>query len=288
VMYVDATNQHWPDLPGIILLGMAFGQLMLLSAWFVFVRWNIAMRVLIVIPAVFGLSLVAALATDGANEISQWFAILLVAFCTVAVPTTMVRFLRWQIHLEGQSRSATGMTVWQFSIWGLLSGTTAVAIVLGTARQVEMPLLVVGEAVAFFGCVALTGLFVFFVPMGIRRLHLAAIVTVSVVFVVCPLAGMLVGVTGLPPKEHPLQWALFGFCYGATIAIAVLALRIADYRLSRIPLATPAMEDTDAEDDASVDVMPSTKLPIKIQFPEVPDVAARHPSLSIHLPSEDD
>ncbi|MDP7305455.1 MAG: hypothetical protein QGG09_20255, partial [Pirellulaceae bacterium] len=217
VMYVDATNQHWPDLPGIFLLGLTFGQLMLLSAWFVFVRWNIAMRVLIVIAAVFGLSLVVALSTRGANAIGHWFAILLVAFCTAAVPTTVTRCFRWQINREGKSQSATGMTDWQFSIWGLLSGTTAVAIVMGTAKQVEMPLLVVGEAVVFFSCFALTGLSVLFAGLGIRLPQLAATIAIFVVSVICPLAGMFVGVSGLPQRENPLHWALFGFCYGATI-----------------------------------------------------------------------
>jgi len=289
VRYVVSTNQRWPDLPGVILLALAFGQIMLLSAWFVFVRWNVAVRVLIMIPLVFGLSLVSALATDGGGAISQWFAILLVAFSTVAVPTTMVRFLRWQINLEGQTRPVTEMSVWQFSIWGLLSGTTAVAIVLGTARQVDITFIEVGEAVAFFSCIALTGLFVFFVAMGIRSLGLATIVTIAVVSVVCPFAGMLVGVTGLPPEENSLQWAMFGFCYGSTIAMAVLALRIAGYRLSRVSeMVDTDTEGADVKGDLLVDVMPSIKLPMKIQVPEVSEVAVRHPSLLIHMEPEDD
>ena len=287
--YINSTSQIWPDVPGVILLGLVFGQIMLLSAWIVFVRWNVAVRVLIAISLVFGLSLVGSQATSVGGKVSQWFAILLVAFSTTAVPMAVVRFLRWQINRDGQTRPATGMSVWQFSIWGLLSGTTAVAIVLGTARQVDITFVEIGEAVAFFSCIALTGLFVFFVAMGIRSMGLAAIVTIPVVAVVSPFAGILVGLTGLPREEHSLPWALFGFCYGSTIAMAVFALRTAGYRLSRGPeLEDTVTEGAKVKDDVSVDVMPSVKLPIRIQVPEVPEVAVRHPSLSIHMEPEDD
>jgi hypothetical protein len=309
IRYVISTNRPWPDPPGIILLGLVFGQVMLLSQWLVFSRWNIALRVLIAISGVFGLSNVVASATQGANNINYWFAILLVAFCTATVPTTMVRLSRWQITAKGHSRDATRMTVWQFSIWGLLSGTTAVAIVLGTAKQVELAFTTVVDAVTFFVCFALTGLVVFLVGLGIQSTKLAARVTMFVASIVCPLAGMLVGVSALQERESPARWALFGFSFGATMAIAVLALRVAGYRLSRAPLAAPNLEDAvgdelgvtaaeskvveergmeskgvetkgveangaDERDVTSDDEMASSKLAMKIHGPEIPDVGA--------------
>ena len=89
---------------------------------------------------------------------------------------------------------------------------------------------------AFFGCLAATGLLVFVIVMGIRKPAVAAMVTLPVVVILCPLAGMFTGRTEWPPEETPRLWAVFGFCFGATIAIAVLALRIAGYRLWRGPL----------------------------------------------------
>jgi hypothetical protein len=333
VKYVVSTNQGWPDLPGIILIGLAFAQIVLLSAWFVFVRWNIAIRVLGVISSCCGLSVVVSLSTSGAKIDNYWFAIVLVAFCTAIVPMAAVRMSRWQINVEGQAQSATRMsatrmTVWQFSIWGLLSATTAVAIVLGTAKQVEIDFDYVVDAVMFFGCFALSGLTVILVVLGIKSTKLAACVTTFVTFVICPLTGMLVGVAVLRERERPVDWALFGFSFGVTMAFAVVALRIAGYRLSRGPLDDPKLENTKVNDldvkvikidgieesggkenggeensgeergVVSIDVRPSITLPLKIHLPdmtdvelpnvELPDVAKSGPFLSIRTESDDE
>ena len=219
------------------------------------------------------------------------------------------------------------MSVWQFSIWGLLSGTTAVAIALGTAKKIELSFGEAFEAVTFFGCFALTGLVVLLLALGIKSTKLAPWLTLLVASVVCPLAGMFVGVTVLPQRERPVDWALFGFSFGATIALAVLALRVAGYRLSRAPLDPADLEGTDADeldvkaakmrgveeggvkielderDVASIDALSATKQPIKIHVPEQPDVALpdvalpdvappdiaeSRPSLSIRTDFEDE
>ena len=116
VGYVSATNQRWPDPPGIILLATVFSQLALIAAWFTFGRWNIVARLLIALGAVFGLALVAAKATDGGDSVALWFTILSIAFGTCAVPPWVARFLGWEIGRTDESREADRRSTWQFSI----------------------------------------------------------------------------------------------------------------------------------------------------------------------------
>jgi hypothetical protein len=246
--YINLTHQRWPDLPGVILLGLVFSQQTLLAVWFTFSRWNIVVRLLISLAIVFGLTLVAAGATDGAEAVAPWFAIQLITMFSFAVPLWIAKLLRFRIGLEGEMYTASRLPGWQFSIWGLLSGTTAAAIAVRTARQVEMPLLPVGESIAFFGCLAMTGLLVFVIAMGIRKPAVAAMITLPVVVLLCPLAGIFSGRTEWTPVETPRLWAVFGFCFGATIAIAVLALRIAGYRLWRGPRRVPDVNGANVED----------------------------------------
>lgn len=242
--YVQATHQFWPDLPGVILLSLVFSQQALAAVWFTFARGNIAVRLLIALGVEFGLTLVAAGATGAAQKIGPWFAIELLAFCSFVLPLGTAKLLRWRIRLADQANAAARLPSWQFSIWGLLSWTTAVAIAVGTARQVDMPLLAVAEASAFFGCIAANGLLVLAVSMGIRLPAVAATVTLLVVVMICPLAGMLIGRTGMPPQEHPMVWAIFGLCNGAAVAVSVLVLRVAGYRLDRDSCATTSGETT--------------------------------------------
>lgn len=285
VMYVDSSYQRWPDLAGVVLLGAAFGQLTLLAAWAVFANWNIAVRILLAVLVVLGLSFVAARATIETTT-TQWFATLLVATCSLAVPMAITRCFRARINLKNQTARKTRMPAWQFSIWGLLTGTTAVAIALGTARQVDMPLTDVGKAAGIFTCIAVAGLLTFFTAMGIRVASIATVVTVVVVAAVCPLCGQLMGAAGLSGATEPQVWMLFGWCYGATIAISAIALRVAGYRLVRGDRSMVDVEALASRDDVSGHGNGLVELPMSKSSPETPDDAAR-PSLAIH-PKPDD
>lgn len=237
--YVTSTAANWPDIPGVILFASTFGQIALLAAWLVFANWNLALRALIAVPTVLGLSFVAAGAIEGSERsVTPWFTIALIAFCWATFPLAAARWFRFQISPPGEVRPAARTPVWQFSIWGLLSITAAVAIVLGTARQLDMPAISVGQAFCFYTCLTATGLLVMGVSMGIRVPELAALVTIPAVTLVCPFLGLLMAASGASPRPDLQQWTLFGVCYGATIAVAVLVVRTAGYRLRRGPFAT--------------------------------------------------
>ncbi len=244
ICYINATHQRWPDLPGVILLGLVFAQQMMLAVWFTFARWNIVLRVLISLALVSGLAVVASEATDGRNTYGPWIAIQMVAFGFFATPLGISKLVRFHLGSASEFQAAANAPAWQFSIWTLLSCTTAVAIAVAAARQANLPLVTMGEAIAFLGCVSATGLIVFFVAISIRSQGKAALAALPAVFLVAPVGGMLTGGTGLPPVETPQCWALFGCCYGATIAVPVLVLRVAGLQLRRLPRRVPTSEDT--------------------------------------------
>jgi len=233
VGYVSTADQGWPHLPGVVLLAAVFGQMALLAAWFTFVRLNIVLRLLSALAGVLGLALIAAGATTDFEGLPLWFSLQLWSFVSFAVPMGMAKLARCDIRWEGQSAKAHFRTTWQFSTWGLLSATTAVAIALGAARQIEMPFIAVGEAIAFFGCIAATGLLVFAVAMGIRNPAAAVMVTLPLVIFAGPLTGIVIGQTGLPPDETIGLWIIFGLAFSTMIAVSVLVVRVAGLRLYR-------------------------------------------------------
>jgi len=232
--FVVSTARAWPALTGVMLASLAFGQTMMLAAWFVLAGGNIAIRVLTAIAIVFGLSLVAAGAIDGSGvRLAPWFAIQFVAFCAATIPLAAARGFGWQFNLEAQPRPDGRMSARQFSIFGLLSVTTAVAVALGTAKYIDMPDVGWGSAVVFFGCLTGTGLLVFVPAMGIKAPELAALVCIPIVALICPFGGLLMCASGLPPRPDPPLWMFFGGGYGATIGVVAVVLRVAGYRLTR-------------------------------------------------------
>ncbi len=232
--YIHRNAASWPDLPGVVLLAISFSQVTLTAAWFSFCRWNVVLRLAVAAAAIAALAVVGAGATDGIHAVAPWIAIQSIVFGSQMLPLWLTKLYGFVIDAPYTKRAEADLPGWQFSVWGLLSGTTAVAIAITAARQMEMPMLDLSEAIAFFGCITAIGLVAFLVTMHVKTSAGAFGSALPVVILLCPFGGVLAGETGLPPEELPLRWALFGFAYGAAVAVAVLPIRLIGFRWRRV------------------------------------------------------
>lgn len=244
-MLLLVRERMWPQAPGIVGVGLALGQVSLLGAWLVWGRWNAVWRVVLVAAAVYGISFLGSHSTDGPGNSSEWYGILLFYLAMLFVVFLISRLMGYRLTSgssgTNQTAAVAGQRPTQFSIWGLLSVTTAVGIVLTLLRFVDLPFLWDFEPIIFFLILTISSsviLFASFLPQWA--------VAVGVAVTVCPIAGLLMALNGLPNPNEWRELIAMNLIHGTCVLCGVSVAKIAGYRLSRPinPQATAAASET--------------------------------------------
>jgi hypothetical protein len=180
-----------PDTTLMLLCGAACGQLALLSAWCVWGSAAWLLRLLAVLASAALLSVPLAAATSG--RWSEWFLVLCLFVALVAVPLAIVRYSGLSAAMTGARDGCKGrrrLGPQQYSLAGLMSWMTAIALLCGLHRYVAFPwphALALASYGVCLACVAVGALW----AMTSRR---TIGVRITVLTVVCLAAGL--GMTG--------------------------------------------------------------------------------------------
>jgi len=226
-------RNEWPEPGGVIGLGLAFSQVALIALWAVWGRNKVLVRGVGTLLGVWAVSCLAAYSSSGSLRGGGiWFGVLMF-YCSISlVPFVMARFLRYELANQSVAHrppSNSQLSASQFTIGGILSLMTAIGIALAVVRFAEFPTGQVMETVAFFTLLAVTVCVILLLALFFPHIGAAVCATV----LLCPVAGVLLSLTGLAPGEGTLELVLMVCVQGAAILAASVALRSAGYRLRR-------------------------------------------------------
>lgn len=209
--------------------GIVFADLGLLATWFTYSRTNIALRALgLVVGGAFlgylasrldrPLSAAAWSSAPVLEFAGSWVGFLALLSLVMAVPQFAARF--WTDWRHRSSRTTT--------IWGILSLTTAVAIMLGFGRHLRIPDLRWQE----IGLAGLATAIIPWVAIAIWRTKCRTSFAV-VGYLAASIASTLLFAAARIPGDLTF-WSRMAFAHGVVTASAYFVVQIAD-RSSTMP-----------------------------------------------------
>lgn len=216
-------NDDWPAPAAICALGIAFAELSLAAVLLVWGTRYLLARGLLVLLMYLGAGVVAARAVNPPG-LKTWMATMLVVWAIVAAPLAIARLAGIVVVRADESDAPRGSR--QFTILGLLSLTTLVAIGLGIAQRLQFPWQELGGVVLFTLALGTTAWIL--APLALSRVPLLG--SVLAAGVICPLMGVAMAYTGFPPEE-PAELTFMCLVQGAVIVAACAVVRLAGYRL---------------------------------------------------------
>jgi hypothetical protein len=224
LLVLRTSGTDWPATPAVIAMGLVFGQAGLAA---VLVAWGsgpLLLRALVAAPLVFFSAILAARSTN--ENLSLWLSVLLADAAIVAAPLGVARLAGVRIARIEEPPDAAGSR--QFTIFGLLTLTTLVAVVMGVCRLLDFPWHEIGGFTLF--ALALGS-----IPWICASTALAADRWYWVVLaggITCPLAGWLISLTGFPPEQDKLALIAMSCVQGGLTIAACAVVRVAGYRLA--------------------------------------------------------
>ncbi len=226
-------GRYWPTVPGVTAMGLAFAQIALAAAWLSWGRRPGIFIRFVALLAVVGVGgVLCSAAADGvdAEGVSMWFCLLLVYTAFVTTPLAVGRMFGIALVLRDASatRDLLSKRRWQFSLWQILSLTTAVAVLVGILRLQVFPSDEVLELILFCAAMAVAAHISLWSVLGLRRVLLGACLAV----VVSVPIGAALPLTGFAPDDVSQLAAMSGVM-GLWIAISGAAVRHSGYRLGR-------------------------------------------------------
>lgn len=216
-------GEVWPHWGAIGALGLGFGQTGFAAAYFVQGRANIAMRgaVLILVAGVTGY--LGDRATGG-DDFPVWWTLMLASSVPLLVVGAVARWYGVRIvHEDDVDREERP----QFSIWWLLSLTTAVALAFGVARYLRLPPEELPAVILFSVAINLTPIVCVACGLSWQNAWLAF----GLPLLSAPVFGVLLAFTGLPPPRDWLPLAMMSFVQSVCILAVCAVLRLTGYRL---------------------------------------------------------
>jgi hypothetical protein len=223
LVVLRSSGTDWPSVPAVIAMGLVFAQVGLAAVLVMWGSGNLLLRSLVAVPL---LVFAAILASRSTNEnLPAWTSILLAITAIIGAPLAVARLAGVRIVNFSEPLDLAGSR--QFTIFGLLTLTTLVAVILGVCRLLQFPWEEIGQVALF--AVALGGIPWICAPTSLaaNRWHWVVIPAV----VVCPLAGWLISFTGLPPEQHKVALIAMACIQGALTISACAVVRVAGYRL---------------------------------------------------------
>lgn len=228
---VAAERVTWPHTMGAVDIGLAIGQMCLLVVWFVWGtrRVSVFWRAAICTSGYFGLSWMMARGEDYSDPTGEYFFISLLYVVVVAAVLFPARILGYKIHDRSSSDTelvTVGRPI-RFSIWNLLSTTTAVCVLLGLLRFIEPPNGPWLMPSGFFLVLAVTTCLILFVSF---RWHwFRAAITVAIV---SPLAGE--ALHAFTEYHASTPYIIFVAAACTNVFAGVRVLRSAGFALRRV------------------------------------------------------
>jgi hypothetical protein len=216
-------NEDWPAPAAICALGIAFAELSLAAVLLVWGTRYLLARGLLVLLMYLGAGYMAARAVDPPG-LNTWMATMLVVWAIIAVPLAIARLAGVVVVRSGDTDAPRGSR--QFTILGLLSLTTLVAIGLGIAQRLQFPWSELGQVVLFTLALGLIPWIL--APLALSRVPLLG--SVLAAGVICPAMGAAMAYTGFAPEE-PAELTFMCLVQGAVIVAACAVVRLAGYRL---------------------------------------------------------
>jgi hypothetical protein len=232
VSAIESQGLNWPAWPAILGMGFVFAQSTHLSAWLVWGHSNIAVRIGAGVAAMYALAYLTSVATMGTPGTSMWFGGQLI-FALGALPAFLaarLRGLRFVVDAEdGVATWAAGQPIaQQYTIWGILSLTTAVAIALAAIRMTAIEHDDIVSAFIFFIMISSNGTIVFLAMFLIRNLlvvELIATVTAISLGWLCPLSGL--------PDDERRELVTMTLTQAIAVIGTAIVLRVGGLRSTR-------------------------------------------------------
>ncbi|MEX2173786.1 MAG: hypothetical protein WD872_05445 [Pirellulaceae bacterium] len=222
-LVVLRTNRaDWPSPLAIAAMGLAFAQAGLIPLLILWGTGRLWMRCATALPLYLFAAWLATRGTDG--NLRRWLSITLFYLAIVAAPLVIARLAGVRMVRVGDAEAQAGSR--QFTIFGLLTLTTVVAVVCGVARWLSFPWEEIGAVATF--AIALAG-----IPWLCATVALAPVASFwspVAVALVCPLAGWLISLTGFPPRQ-PVELIAMCCVQGLLTVGACAVARLAGYRL---------------------------------------------------------
>ncbi|MFV1966608.1 MAG: hypothetical protein ACC628_14380 [Pirellulaceae bacterium] len=220
-----ARPASWPDPLSACALGTMLGQVALLGAWMVWSKQRRFVRLAAMVSGLCLASVASAMATDGWDHTHKWLTLFAVYALLIGIPLVAVKLSA--IPCEEELNSSPLATVArnksrQFSLAGLFSATTCIALLLGVSRWLELPAKHPASLLSFCLAVALLSL----ILLAISQCRPPGVVGAVALVLLCPLVGWLLPLTGLPPGND-IALILMVSAQGAVIVASVAMTRIA-------------------------------------------------------------
>jgi hypothetical protein len=246
---LQLSQATWPERTGILGIGLAFGQQVLVTAWMVWGRWNLLVRVAVTVCATFGLGWLGASSEAGASQSGVWFSAMLIFLALLAAPMLAARLMGYSVlrpeDTDDQQRRRS-LRARQFSIWSLLTVMTAVAVILGVLRYADWLQDDLVAAILFFTVFSIATCIVLFCGLFFR----ARIVGLVVTLLVSPVAGYCLSRTGLTANDTREMIEL-SCLQGLVVIVGVLVLRSAGYVMERDAVAIADSTESESSADGT-------------------------------------
>jgi hypothetical protein len=219
-------ESDWPSRPAVVAMGFAFAQTGLVAVLLALGGGLFWTRAALAAPVYCSAACLGCHAARHTSEhLPVWFLIMLVDGAVVAAPLVVARLAGLGIVRGAGRKSPSGSR--QFTILGVLTLTTIVAILLGLARLFQFPWHEIGSVVLF----SLAAGGIPWLGALITLSDLSWLVAGLAMTIYCPLAGWLISLTGFPPPD--VAELIVMSCLQGAITIAACAVaRIAGYRLT--------------------------------------------------------
>lgn len=215
------TKADWPQAITLITMGLGFGQAGLAAVLITLVRGPLLVRGGIALGMYFAAASLTALSTS--EELGQWLTIIFLDIAIVAAPLALARLGGVQVAHLASERPKAG--VWQFSLWSLVSLTTLSAALLGVVRWFDIPWEEVGACAVF--ALALGSIPWLCTTLTLLRPVWGILAGAGL----CPLVGWVIGWTGFPPENQPVELIVMCLVQGLLTIVVAINFRQAGYRL---------------------------------------------------------
>ncbi len=229
---IEYAGHDWADAVTVLAMALAFAQIAPLCLWLVWGQWNLTIRVAALLGVVVASSWLCVRATT--NDLWQWFTVLSIYAAITCCGFLAAGFAGYEVDdiVARRDRAASGgsQRQWQFSIFNLLSWMTSFALVLWSTQWYGRP---IGDAAGLI--VGLSGLALLSIVVSLFVLRLRFVGWALALLFLCPATGIVLA-SLLVRQSTELTTMIFLMCaltcpQGLFVALAVLVIRVAGYRL---------------------------------------------------------
>lgn len=224
-----AERQTFPQPAAVAAVGLGLGQIALGAFWLAYARWNITLRVAVLLAAIAFWAGPIADVTDQA--VTPWLGILLlyVAMAGAAAMALKAHGFRLSPADPAGNRDGRGSQLhrWQFGLWDILSYTTAVCVLMAVVRLLDFPWAAMGNVVVFCLGATFAAAIALCVPLASQRILPAAVAIGA-----AALIGALMALVGIPPQPAWSVAAMTGV-EALCVACGAIVLRAGGHRLVR-------------------------------------------------------